>query len=57
MGIRPVVVRAVGAAVALLVGIVGPLGSGAASLGAVTALAIAIVVVEDLLRPKKVWAT
>jgi low temperature requirement protein LtrA len=50
MGIRPMVVRAVGAAVALLLGIVGPLGSGAASLGAVTALAIVIVVVEEQLR-------
>jgi low temperature requirement protein LtrA len=50
MGIRPVVVRAVGVAVALLLGIVGPLGSGAVSLGAVTALAIVIVVVEQQLR-------
>ncbi|HEX5440937.1 MAG TPA: low temperature requirement protein A [Ktedonobacterales bacterium] len=53
MGIRPVVVRVVGAAVALLVGIVGPLGSGAASLGAVTALAIVIVVIEEQLRREK----
>lgn len=53
MGIRPVAVRAVGAVVALLIGIIGPLGSGAASLGAVTALAIVIVVAEEQLRGEK----
>jgi low temperature requirement protein LtrA len=56
MGIRPVVIRAVGAVVALLIGIIGPLGSGAASLGAVTALAIVIVVIEERLRYSKVGA-
>jgi low temperature requirement protein LtrA len=56
MGIRPVVVRAVGAAIALLLGIVGPLGGGAASLGAVTALAILIVVVEQQLGRENVAA-
>lgn len=54
MGIRPVAVRVVGAAIALLIGIIGPLGSGAASLGAVTALAIVIVVVEEQLRHEDV---
>jgi low temperature requirement protein LtrA len=53
MGIRPVVIRVVGAIVALLIGIIGPLGSGAASLGAVTALAIVIVVIEEQLRHPK----
>ena len=56
MGIRPVVIRAVGAVVALAIGIIGPLGSGAASLGAVTALAIVIVVIEEQLRYSKVGA-
>ena len=56
MRIRPVAVRVVGAAVALLIGILGPLGSGAASLGAVTALAIVIVVIEERLRREKVAA-
>jgi low temperature requirement protein LtrA len=53
MGIRPIAVRVVGAAIALLVGIVGPLGGGAASLGAVTALAIVIVLIEGQLRREK----
>ncbi|HKW23423.1 MAG TPA: low temperature requirement protein A [Ktedonobacterales bacterium] len=56
MGIRPVVIRAVGSVVALAIGIIGPLGSGAASLGAVTALAIVIVVIEEQLRYSKVGA-
>ena len=52
MGIRPVIVRAVGTAIALLLGAIGPLWGGAAELdtvelGAVTALAIVLLVIEQ----------
>lgn len=53
MSIRPVVVRAAGISAALIVGVFGMLWGGAATLGAVTALAIVILVIEDQLRRRE----
>jgi low temperature requirement protein LtrA len=53
MGIRPVIVRAVGAAIVLPVGVVGPLWGGVAEIGAVAALVIALLVIEQRLEPGK----
>jgi low temperature requirement protein LtrA len=53
MSIRPVMVRAAGISAALIVGVFGMLWGGAATLGAVTALAIVILVIEDQLRRRE----
>jgi low temperature requirement protein LtrA len=53
MGIRPVIVRAVGAAIVLPLGVVGPLWGGVAEIGAVAALAIVLLVIEQRLEPWK----
>jgi low temperature requirement protein LtrA len=53
MGIRPVIVRAVGAAIVLPLGVVGPLWGGVAEIGAVAALAIVLLVIEQRLEPGK----
>jgi low temperature requirement protein LtrA len=53
MGIRPVIVRAVGVAIVLPLGVVGPLWGGGAEIGAVAALAIVLLVIEQRLEPGK----
>lgn len=53
MGIRPVIVRAVGAAIALPLGVVGSLWGGVAEIGAVAALAIVLLVIEQRLERGK----
>jgi low temperature requirement protein LtrA len=53
MGIRPVIVRAVGAAIVLPLGVVGSLWGGVAEIGAVAALAIVLLVIEQRLERGK----
>jgi len=53
MGIRPVIVRAVGAAIVLTLGVVGSLWGGVAEIGAVAALAIVLLVIEQRLERGK----
>jgi low temperature requirement protein LtrA len=53
MGIRPVIVRAVGAAIVLPLGVVGLLWGEVAEIGAVAALAIVLLVIEQRLEPGK----
>jgi hypothetical protein len=48
-----VIVRAVGAAIVLLLGVVGPLWGEVAEIGAVAALAIVLLVIEQRLEPGK----
>jgi low temperature requirement protein LtrA len=53
MGLRPVLVRALGAVIVLPLGFVGSLWGGEASLGAVAALAIVLLVIERRLERGK----
>jgi low temperature requirement protein LtrA len=53
MGIRPVIVRAVGAAIVLPLGVVGSLWDGVVEIGAVAALAIVLLVIEQGLERGK----
>jgi low temperature requirement protein LtrA len=53
MGIRPVIVRALGAAIALTLGVIGPLWGSEASLGTAAALVIVLLVIEQGLERGK----
>jgi low temperature requirement protein LtrA len=51
MGIRPVIVRALGAIIVLALGVVGSLWDGSAEIGAIAALAVVLLVIEQRLVP------
>jgi low temperature requirement protein LtrA len=51
MGIRPVIVRALGAVIVLALGVVGLLWDGSAEIGAIAALAVVLLVIEQRLVP------
>ena len=53
MGIRPVIVRALGAVIALALGVVGPLWGSEASLGAAAALVIVLLMIEQVVVSSK----
>jgi hypothetical protein len=50
MGIRPVIVRALGAVIVLALGVVGSLWDGETEIGAIAALAVVLLVIEQRLE-------
>jgi membrane protein implicated in regulation of membrane protease activity len=53
MGIRPVIVRALGAVIVLALGVVGLLWGGEAEIGAIAALAVVLLVIEQRLEQRR----
>jgi hypothetical protein len=51
MGIRPVIVRALGAVIVPTLGVIGSLWDGSAEIAAIAALAVVLLMVEQRLAP------